>query len=717
MAWMKRVGLAGALVVAVMAGGALAQGKASLDAVVPADVIMYLEFKDVKGMRAGFEKSMLGQVVQNSELLSAGRDFGLAAGRLGSIFVTGVPIKEFQDILLNDAGLVVFDLEPGAGRAKQPPMAFIAHVGANKQKLADLIEQKVKPRLTAFNPKVKFEPESYGKTSIECLSVPNKPPTYAAFIGDVFAIGPSKTAVQRIADASEGKGQRLADLPAYVTIKERTTLDTGARLYVNADMLIGKVRGDLEQNTKQREGFTALGILNLKGIGASTAFKGEGMYDKFFLHMGGEKVGLARLPSESATKPPRGADFIPEGYHFYVATDFGTGEALRQAVAQFIRDLKGDEPLNKLAQVAQVWEQQMGIRFKDELLDQLGGEMFAALQVQNLGELIASGKKPGPKDLWLVAGVQVKDGQAIKTVITQFIRSEFLARQGITQDSYPYRDIELSVVTLPQNPAVTPAYAVVEGFFLFSLQSETLEKAIDAITSKATLAATPGHKALAEMLSPKSNMRGYVDVKTLASVLLSVASKKGPRQVQPFLPEIATAADRLFPMGLALAGHKDGVVGESYGPISGPFIISTLASVGNLTKSTEGRDAEAARNGMKKVANALKQYQVDNKAYPQSLDQLVPLYLKELPKDPFQPGQMFAYGKSDAGFVLVSPGPDRKLDVDVAAFNLADWKKRTDSRDPVDIAYMKGKVHQYLKGRFPDEQAPDDEGDIVVTGP
>ena len=58
------------------------------------------------------------------------------------------------------------------------------------------------------------------------------------------------------------------------------------------------------------------------------------------------------------------------------------------------------------------------------------------------------------------------------------------------------------------------------------------------------------------------------------------------------------------------------------------------------------------------TALALRSYQLDHHAFPQSLQQLTPIYLKSMPLDPFTAGKPLSYRKTGATNILYSLGPD-----------------------------------------------------------
>jgi hypothetical protein len=69
-------------------------------------------------------------------------------------------------------------------------------------------------------------------------------------------------------------------------------------------------------------------------------------------------------------------------------------------------------------------------------------------------------------------------------------------------------------------------------------------------------------------------------------------------------------------------------------------------------------DGGATQNRLLLVAIALRGYYADHGAYPASLGQLAPGYLKSLPDDPFAASGTFKYRLADGKYLLYSVGPD-----------------------------------------------------------
>ena len=286
----------------------------------------------------------------------------------------------------------------------------------------------------------------------------------------------------------------------------------------------------------------------------------------------------------------------------------------------------------------------------------------------------------------------------------------FFIRQGVTLDSYNYKDVDVNVLALPRNPAVQPSYAFIDGFVCFSLHTKNIEALIDARAEQNVLTKHEDYQSLAEKLPKNPNMMVYFDTGGMARALMPALAKKFPPNLRPLAPALQAAAQKLTGLGLALTSAKDGIVGESYSPIGGPCFFLTAVSLGELGKPRDVRRVAAAQKKMKAVQNALRKYQAQTGAYPNSLEELLPRPLKKMPLDPFAQGLAFRYipaglpaapaaqpapGEAPAvqapagatGYILISIGPDRKLDIDPTKYTFEELRKKAEDPTLADVEW------------------------------
>jgi hypothetical protein len=94
-------------------------------------------------------------------------------------------------------------------------------------------------------------------------------------------------------------------------------------------------------------------------------------------------------------------------------------------------------------------------------------------------------------------------------------------------------------------------------------------------------------------------------------------------------------------------------------PIDDPISQMFLPGFYNLRWSFALNETQ---NSLLLLALALRAYRLDNSAYPKSLSQLSPRYLKAIPRDPLAPDGAFSYVAQGAKYLLYSVGPDGKDD-------------------------------------------------------
>jgi hypothetical protein len=80
-----------------------------------------------------------------------------------------------------------------------------------------------------------------------------------------------------------------------------------------------------------------------------------------------------------------------------------------------------------------------------------------------------------------------------------------------------------------------------------------------------------------------------------------------------------------------------------------------------ISRALEEYTRAAARHDLLQVNVALRRFRADAGKYPETLDELVPAYLNELPPDPFT-GQPLHYRLEDGAWLLYSVGSDRDDD-------------------------------------------------------
>jgi len=87
------------------------------------------------------------------------------------------------------------------------------------------------------------------------------------------------------------------------------------------------------------------------------------------------------------------------------------------------------------------------------------------------------------------------------------------------------------------------------------------------------------------------------------------------------------------------------------------YAVITRRLAPAFTRAQGGRDGAIARVGMMQAALALRAYQIEHEAYPDSLAELRAVNGWPIPDDPFS-GKPFIYRREGEGYLIYSVGPD-----------------------------------------------------------
>ena len=129
----------------------------------------------------------------------------------------------------------------------------------------------------------------------------------------------------------------------------------------------------------------------------------------------------------------------------------------------------------------------------------------------------------------------------------------------------------------------------------------------------------------------------YFDTKSVLPAVMGALAEKAPKGLRPFLPSIKVLANQMTGMGVVVANTLDGIQGDAYSPVGGPFWLVTLASMGSLTKPRGAAKVAQTMAQIGRVQTAIQRFREQSGRYPTTLGELVPMYLKKVPTDPFSP--------------------------------------------------------------------------------
>jgi len=140
--------------------------------------------------------------------------------------------------------------------------------------------------------------------------------------------------------------------------------------------------------------------------------------------------------------------------------------------------------------------------------------------------------------------------------------------------------------------------------------------------------------------------------------LRTIREHLGGRDRTAAIGELEAHIEAVEPVDRCLEREHDIVMANS-GPIGRISLLFYWSGMTKMYRRTGHR--HACRSRLLLVDLALRAHRDDHGAFPASLVDLVPGYLKALPADPFT-GEPFIYRPGPDGFTLYSPGRDRRDD-------------------------------------------------------
>lgn len=153
---------------------------------------------------------------------------------------------------------------------------------------------------------------------------------------------------------------------------------------------------------------------------------------------------------------------------------------------------------------------------------------------------------------------------------------------------------------------------------------------------------------------------GAAGLNEVTSILAEAVEEEDYAKRRELLTPLEKYGANAFPQQGA-SGPNPLIQKKGSGPFSGgftaPWNMMVKATAPALVRAVEAFERQAAQAGLARVALAITAFRRDMGAYPETLGELAPRYLPELPRDPYS-GEDFIYTKDESGFLLYSVGPN-----------------------------------------------------------
>ncbi|MFP4056589.1 MAG: DUF3352 domain-containing protein [Candidatus Brocadiia bacterium] len=515
-----------ALLALLCSHAAHAAEAADLARAVPSDALVYVEVADPQGLWRDFERSGLRAMARSVPPVELA--FRMLCGRVKgtSLHHLGLPWDEVMGRYGSRFALVVLDV-PGAG---PPPLCVLLDASATRDELAAALRNTVEPTLRRNHPDAAFADELHHEVALRVLEAGGRSAAYA-FLDDVLVAGPAGAVKGLITRRARGL---LAREPGLAAMRAELAAPRGVFACLNVRRLLEIHREWLRARAELARQLDDLGVTGIQWLGVASAFDGPAVRERLYLYTGERRLGLMRLLGSLTPGASGAGRVLPQTCPVVLSLSFKDGPELwREVVAHLER---GGE-VERLARVDAARESvylRAGLRFDEDVVGALGGEVFAAGHLAAVVATAKRGGRVGATNALPILGVRVADPEKLRAAVHRFLASQPVFR-GSERQGESYRGTEVHSLVLPGR-TVRPAYAFVGDYLLFARSQALLKECVDAAADGLTLDRVPRYKVPRSQLPDACVAAAYVDLQGLSLALAGPAAEEGPIAPDGFLP-------------------------------------------------------------------------------------------------------------------------------------------------------------------------------------
>jgi|GEM_PF-3211407 len=661
-----------------------------LERLVPEGSLGLISFQGWKQSAEKFKETTLFQIFQSPELSETTSKFWeqIRQGyeEVGSKFAheMGFEVAELLDIFGGKITLALVSLNPeefNKNPKALPDVVFLADVSGHRDRLKELIDTKVLPKIKKEDPKTKVATEKYKSISLTTLTDKDGVAISYAFLGDTFTVSLKPALMRKIIDLQGQGGKSMAGNSSYNSVAEAVARDKSEfHAYVDMRKVLDLAKKQMIKSTKpsDRQAVKFLDYYNLNSLSWSLAVENGGFKDRLFIQTYPSEKGLwTEMLKNLQGIPLTSESMIPADVLYYQSSLTNWVQIWRYLLTT-LKEVMPPQEYQKFETGLTFLREGLKLDPEKDLLENLGEEVVVALNVKGLNELMAGGKA-SPDNFPFLLMLKTKNPAGLQKTLTQLATLFQLQFQQDKMDNITIQYLEIPTPNFP----VRLNYAFINDFWVLSLTGTMIKEVIQAPTQKAALMNNPDYEGLKSHFSEENVIgRGYINLKGVLK-LIALAADKGmaslnqslkgaPGLDQVKLPELGQIADALFGMMWVSTTREDGFTLEFYSPVGGMAGLSILGGLGSLvgalaTSSPLKQGSDSSNNAeqtktmadMRVLTTAIEAYRVAKGALPENLESLAPEYLPEVPmKDAWGNEFIYEIGEDNETYTLISLGKD-----------------------------------------------------------
>jgi hypothetical protein len=660
----------------------------SLERLVPEGSLGVVSFQGLKQSIEKFKGTALVKIFQSTESSESTTKLWnqMIKGyeELRSKFATemGFELAELLDIFGKQITVAVVDIKPEELSKKNskeaPEVLILANVNGYENRLKELLDMKILPKIKKENPKTKVSIETYKTTPITTFTDKDSIPVSYAFLNTTFVMSWNPTLMKKTIDSQgqNGDEKNITNNASYKSIVETIVRDKSeVSAYVDMKKILEMTKKQMKTSAKpsDQQALKFLDYYNLNSMSWSLSIEGEGLKERLFLQTYPSEKGFwTQLMKGVEGSMVTSDTMIPADVLYYQSSLIN----LVQVWRYLMTTLKEAMPPQEYQKV------EIGLTFirdglkldpEKNFFEHLGEEMAMALNIKGLSELTAGGKVSVDNFPFLFM-IKAKNQSGLQQTLTQLAA---LLQMQFQQDT-----IENTVVQYLEVPGadfpIQFNHAFMNDFWVLSLSQSMIGESIRASSQKNALIDNSDYKALKTHFSDENvTGRGYLNIKGALKLLAPLVNKgmtslsQQMRETAPGLDlikssDLAKIADSLFGMMWVSRTREDGFLTESYSPVGSIMglavaagLIAGISNPANLNTMGDQDSQSKTMADMRILATAIEAYIAANGSAPKDLEGLTLEYLQEVPlKDAWGHDFIYETGEDSQSYTLLSLGED-----------------------------------------------------------
>ncbi|MBT3379531.1 MAG: DUF3352 domain-containing protein [Lentisphaerae bacterium] len=616
--------------------------------------------------------------------------------------------------------LYVFALPEDTDEVEEPVVVVIGDMAGNGTALHELWEDRVLPRLKTVAPKVVVTSSSLEEGLLYTLETRGKPTLGMVFSGESLILGlPDNVAA--IADVPAKQRTLLPEAQLWKDVTSNALPNAIAQVAMDGAAAMQRVLSAFPEGSQERRQAQFFGLEAVTSVMCSTAPESGRFQERYVATLAPDRImGLQRILLGRKPIVSKSRLFVPGDVAFYLAFSVTNGLDMWTAVRDELVPLHGDEVRAKSEKAIAHISSQLGLDFEQDVLTQIGPEVFVAVDIPPNADWSSKGKKRfRMREAPILVGFQIQDRTVAQDLLKTILTSPLAVGAGVTDQVERYEDVEIHFVDFPKaKRGGQLAYALIADFAVFARDGDTLRDAIDALVDRESIAATELYAADGKSAPAPLLLDLYANLLPIAKDVVTARLPDEKPVLAPLVPALTAVLEHTGPSRFSLRATDTELQIDGHAPL--PLLTggTTAAGLDQLVKPPAARKAKLARQRMRQLSRSLRRYHRVNKTPPEALEALTPRFAKKRPTDPFTDGADFGYGVSHSGknWVLTSVGPDGVADIPVDEFVQQEWEAIRRADTPEAKAEAERLVYRFKAESSQAEKGWGDEGDIVETG-